>query len=70
MSASKVAPVPPPPTKVRVGADVYPIPPSAIVTDDILPSISLITGVNCASAVASPVDGSNVGKFLYPTLTC
>ena len=66
MSASKVAPVPPPPTKVRVGADVYPIPPSAIVTDDILPSISLITGVNCASAVASPVDGSNDGKFLYP----
>ena len=44
MSASKVAPVPPPPTKVRVGADVYPIPPSAIVTDDILPSISLMTG--------------------------
>ena len=66
MLASKVAPVPPPPSKVRVGADVYPIPPSAIVTDDILPSISLMTGVNIASVVASPVDGDNVGRFLYP----
>ena len=69
MSACNVPPIPPPPVNVRVGADVYPNPTSVTERDDILPSCSFKTATNCASCVASPVDGTTDGKFLYLLLS-
>ena len=63
---SNFASEPAPPSRVSVGAVVYPSPPPVTVIPVMVPDFLLNTGVSCASVVGLPPSILIVGKIEYP----
>jgi hypothetical protein len=62
-TAAAVAPVPPPPVKLTVGADVYPLPPAVMVTDVTRPFATVAVA---AAPLPPPLVNTTVGALVYP----